>query len=115
MFPSLCRCFGLCKSAGESGNPVKTFIQAGIRRLGSCFDRFFAFVQSRREKTSTAVPEMPPPPVPGPEERVQIGCNYTRQPLWKIVLGVPLIYLPLIMTIPFMIPSIWTVKTHQKW
>lgn len=114
MLKSICKIFGFCSSSTEPCGPAGKLLQAGIRKLGACFDRFFAFVEKRRGRSAFAVPEMPAPPVPGPDDRVQIGCNYNRQPLWKIVLGVPLIYLPLVMTIPFMIPSIWTVKTHLK-
>ncbi len=85
-----------------------------IPRAGKVFDSFFNHVSRFRiQPEKTVVPEWTAP-MPDVMDRVQIGCNYTRQPLWKIVVGVPLIYLPLIMTIPFMIPSILTVKTHLK-
>ncbi|MBU1238334.1 hypothetical protein KKF84_09120 [Myxococcota bacterium] len=45
-------------------------------------------------------------------QRPHIGCNYNNQPTWKLLLGVPLIYLPIIMTLPFLIPTIFAVKTH---
>ncbi|MGD2053236.1 MAG: hypothetical protein PVG45_03930 [Gammaproteobacteria bacterium] len=48
-------------------------------------------------------------------ERVRIGCNYMAQPTWKIFLGLPLIYLPLITTIPFVAIGVLLVKTHLKW
>jgi hypothetical protein len=48
-------------------------------------------------------------------DRVQIGCNYQKQPLWKILLGVPLIYLPIISTVPFVIIGFFLVKTHLKY
>lgn len=48
-------------------------------------------------------------------ERVQIGCNYVRQPYWKIVAGVPLIYLPILTTIPFVALGVFLVKTHLKY
>lgn len=114
MIQQLWKHFGFCKSHASFCGPIKKFVQTGMQRIGVCFDRFFAFVESRREQSVTAVPEIPAQPVPSTEDRVQIGCNYNCQPLWKIILGVPLIYLPLIMTIPFMIPSILTVKTHLK-
>jgi hypothetical protein len=47
--------------------------------------------------------------------RVIIGCNYVRQPFWKIVLGVPLIYLPLITTVPFLIIGVLLIKTHLRY
>lgn len=48
-------------------------------------------------------------------DRVNIGCNYTKQPFWKVVVGVPLIYLPIITTVPFVIVGIILVKTHLKY
>lgn len=48
-------------------------------------------------------------------ERVIIGSNYVRQPFWKIVLGVPLIYLPLITTVPFTIIGVLLIKVHLKY
>ena len=48
-------------------------------------------------------------------ERVRIGSNYLKQPRWKIILGVPLIYLPLITTIPFLLISVLLIKAHLKW
>ena len=47
-------------------------------------------------------------------DRVNIGCNYVKQPFWKILLGVPLIYLPLLTTVPFMIVGVVLVKTHLR-
>jgi hypothetical protein len=44
--------------------------------------------------------------------RVRIGCNYVNQPLWKVIIGVPLIYLPIIATIPFVAIGVFLVKTH---
>jgi hypothetical protein len=48
-------------------------------------------------------------------KRVNIGANYPAQSLWKVMLGVPLIYVPLITTVPFMLIGILLVKTHLKW
>lgn len=48
-------------------------------------------------------------------DRVRIGCNYERQPLWKIIFGVPLIYLPIITTVPFVIMGVLLVRTHLKY
>ncbi len=45
-------------------------------------------------------------------ERVKIGCNHKKEPFWKFVVGVPLIYLPLFLTVPFIIIGILLVKTH---
>ena len=47
-------------------------------------------------------------------DRVRIGCNYERQPLWKMLLGVPLIYLPILTTVPFVIIAVNLVKIHLK-
>lgn len=48
-------------------------------------------------------------------DRVKIGCNYPRQPFWKVVLGVPLIYLPLLTTVPFVIVGVMLVRTHLRY
>ena len=48
-------------------------------------------------------------------ERVRIGSNYLNQPKWKVILGVPLIYFPLITTTPFVLLGVFLVKTHLKW
>jgi hypothetical protein len=48
-------------------------------------------------------------------ERVIIGSNYLKQPKWKLFLGVPLIYSPLITTTPFVLLGVLLVKTHLKW
>lgn len=48
-------------------------------------------------------------------DRVKIGCNYVKQPFWKVILGVPLIYLPIITTVPFVLIGVLLVKTHLKY
>ena len=48
-------------------------------------------------------------------DRVRIGCNYEKQPLWKVILGVPLIYLPIITTVPFVAIGVILIKTHLKY
>ena len=48
-------------------------------------------------------------------DRVKIGCNYERQPLWKLMIGVPLIYLPMITTVPLVIVAVTLIKTHLKY
>jgi len=45
-------------------------------------------------------------------DRVVIGRNYENQPAWKRYLGVPLIYLPLIITVPFVIIGVILVRIH---
>ncbi|MBK5276721.1 MAG: hypothetical protein JJE30_16955 [Desulfuromonadales bacterium] len=48
-------------------------------------------------------------------DRVHIGGNYKRQPFWKVILGVPLIYLPIITTVPFVIMGVILIRTHLKY
>jgi len=47
-------------------------------------------------------------------ERVQIGKNFEKQPTWKVRIGVLLIYLPLIITVPFVLLGILAVRGHLK-
>ena len=47
-------------------------------------------------------------------DRVRIGENFDHQPLWKVFIGVPLIYLPLIFSIPFVIICVFIVKAHLR-
>ena len=47
-------------------------------------------------------------------ERVIIGSNFDKQPIWKKFIGVPLIYLPIITTIPFVLVGVLLVKIHLK-
>lgn len=44
--------------------------------------------------------------------RITIGKNFPSQPGWKVFIGVPLIYLPLLTTVPFMIIGALLVRTH---
>lgn len=46
--------------------------------------------------------------------RASIGCNYTKQPYWKILLGVPFIYIPILTTVPFVIIGTVMIKIHLK-
>ena len=48
-------------------------------------------------------------------DRVIIGRNFEAQPLWKKVIGVPLIYLPIVTTIPFVLVGVFLVSTHLKY
>ena len=48
-------------------------------------------------------------------DRVRIGSNYERQPFWKVILGVPLIYLPIITTVPFVAVGVILIRTHLKY
>lgn len=48
-------------------------------------------------------------------ERVRIGVNHIKQPIWKVFISVPLIYLPLITTIPFVILGVLLIKAYLKW
>ena len=45
-------------------------------------------------------------------QRVKIGSNYLSRRLWKVFLGVPLIYVPLITTIPFVAIGTLLVRMH---
>ena len=47
-------------------------------------------------------------------DRVKIGNNFPNQAVLKVIIGVPLIYLPLITTIPFVIICVFLVKLHLK-
>lgn len=47
-------------------------------------------------------------------DRIIIGHNFPNQPILKVLVGVPLIYLPLITTIPFVIICVFLVKTHLR-
>jgi hypothetical protein len=47
-------------------------------------------------------------------DRVQIGCNYAKQPFWKIIIGVPLIYVPILVVIPFLAVGLMIVRLHLK-
>jgi len=47
--------------------------------------------------------------------RVRIGCNYVKQPFWKVVLGVPLIYLPILTTVPFVMIGVVLIRTHLRY
>ena len=47
-------------------------------------------------------------------ERVQIGKNYIHQKRWKLFIGIPLIYIPLLTTVPFVMIGVLLVKTHLK-
>ena len=49
------------------------------------------------------------------KDRVIIGRNYENQPAWKRYVGVPMIYLPLIFTLPFVILGILLVRFHLKY
>jgi len=47
--------------------------------------------------------------------RVIIGKNFTRQPLWKLFIGIPLIYVPLITTVPFLVLGALLIRTHLQY
>jgi len=48
------------------------------------------------------------------EQPVEIGAHFKRQPFWKIALGVPLIYVPIIVSIPFILFGVILVRTHLR-
>ena len=47
-------------------------------------------------------------------QRVTIGSRYLQQPRWKTFIGVPLIYLPIIATIPPVALTILIVRAHLR-
>jgi len=47
-------------------------------------------------------------------ERIKIGENFRKQAAWKVFIGVPLVYLPIIFSIPFVIISVILVKSHLR-
>lgn len=48
-------------------------------------------------------------------DRVKIGCNFKKQPTWKVWLAIPLIYIPIITTIPFVVIGVLLTRTHLKY
>ena len=48
------------------------------------------------------------------EQRVEIGKNFDKQPSWKVKIGVPLIYIPILITVPFIVIGILFVKSHLR-
>jgi len=47
-------------------------------------------------------------------ERVKIGENFRNQVIWKVFFGVPLIYLPIIVSIPFVVLCMFLLKAHLR-
>ncbi|MDH5447342.1 MAG: hypothetical protein OEY52_17475 [Gammaproteobacteria bacterium] len=47
--------------------------------------------------------------------RISIGSNYEHQASWKKYLGIPLIYFPILVTIPFVIIGVMVVRIHLKY
>jgi len=47
-------------------------------------------------------------------ERVQIGSNFSNQTKWKKAIGIPLVYVPIVTTIPFLAVGVFLVKLHLK-
>ena len=47
-------------------------------------------------------------------DRVVIGRRYAEQPLWKRYLGVPLIYVPVLVTVPFVLLGVILVQIHLR-
>jgi len=45
-------------------------------------------------------------------DRIEIGLHYENIPTWKILVGVPLIYIPAIITTPFVIVGLFLVRMH---
>lgn len=47
-------------------------------------------------------------------ERVEIGKNFDREPEWRVKSGVLLIYIPLLVTVPFVAIGILLVRAHLR-
>lgn len=47
-------------------------------------------------------------------KRVKIGRNYQQAPSWKLIIGLPLSYFPIFLTLPFVFISIVFIKTHLE-
>ncbi len=45
-------------------------------------------------------------------KRVIIAKTFAQQPHWKVLVGVPLIYLPILTTLPFAIIAVLLVRAH---
>ena len=45
-------------------------------------------------------------------ERVTIAENFVKQATWKVIIGVPLIYLPILLSIPFVAIGVLLLKWH---
>lgn len=49
------------------------------------------------------------------EEGVLIGRSYLKRPRWfRVLVGVPLIYIPIIVTMPFVVLGVFTVRLHLR-
>lgn len=48
------------------------------------------------------------------ENRVLIGRTFDEIPYWKLVIGIPLIYLPAFLVLPFVILGVFLVRGHLK-
>jgi len=46
------------------------------------------------------------------QEDVQIGCNYVNRPKWQRLVAVMLIYIPIFISVPFMIFTAFVVRLH---
>jgi hypothetical protein len=44
--------------------------------------------------------------------RVKIVAGFQRQPEWRLWIGVPVIYLPLLTTVPFVFVGVWLARLH---
>jgi hypothetical protein len=47
-------------------------------------------------------------------KRVHIATGFAKQPFWKKFIAIPLIYLPILTSVPFMILGVLLVRTHLK-
>ncbi|MGD8207362.1 MAG: hypothetical protein PVH47_04720 [Thiohalocapsa sp.] len=44
--------------------------------------------------------------------RVRIGNGFQQQPTWRLLIGIPVIYVPLLTTVPFLIVGVLLVRLH---
>ncbi len=49
------------------------------------------------------------------QDRVQIGCNYFKRPVWQRALALPLVYIPILISVPFIIFAVVVVRLHLKY
>ncbi len=47
-----------------------------------------------------------------PEDRIQIGINFSEIPMWRQLLAIPFIYVPIIVTMPFTVLGLLFTRWH---
>lgn len=48
------------------------------------------------------------------KDRVVIGKGFTKISFWRLIVGVPLIYIPAIITVPFVFIGVFLVRAHLR-